>query len=129
MKMKGLILQIKMVKWVATLKMKTCVESLQKQTMGIIFNVQNSNTGSYWLWQKNCVVSLPLIDTMHVSFHLTVKLQEWYFHSPLLKNNFHLNLGTPKESSKTPVKRKAPATLINSNGKEGGCDWVLATDN
>lgn len=27
--------------------------------------------------------------------------------------------GAPKESSKTPVKRKAPATLTNSNGKEG----------
>ena len=51
------------------------------------------------------------------------------FHSFLFKNTFHLNLGTPKESHETSVKRKAPATLENSNGKEGGCDWVLADDN
>ena len=30
------------VKCVDALKMKTCVESLQKQTVGLIFNIQNS---------------------------------------------------------------------------------------
>ena len=32
---------IKIVKCIATPKMKTSTESLQKQTMGLIFNVQN----------------------------------------------------------------------------------------
>ena len=32
--------RIKIVKCVGALKMKTCVESLQKQTMGLIFNMQ-----------------------------------------------------------------------------------------
>ena len=33
--------RIQIVKCVGALKMKTCVESLQKQTMGLIFNIQN----------------------------------------------------------------------------------------
>ena len=33
---------IKIVECVGALKMKTCVESLQKQTMGLVFNKQNS---------------------------------------------------------------------------------------
>ena len=34
--------RMKIVKCVGALKMKTCVESLQKQTVGLIFNIQNS---------------------------------------------------------------------------------------
>ena len=33
--------RIQIVKSVGALKMRTCVESLQKQTMGLIFNIQN----------------------------------------------------------------------------------------
>ena len=42
MRIKGSTLRINIVKCVGALKMKTCVESLQKQTMGLIFNIQNS---------------------------------------------------------------------------------------
>ena len=41
MKMKGWTLRIKILKCVGALKMKTCVESLQKQTVGLIFSEQN----------------------------------------------------------------------------------------
>ena len=34
--------RMKIVKCVGPLKMKTCVESLQKQTIGLIFNIQSS---------------------------------------------------------------------------------------
>ena len=38
---------IRVLKCVDTLKMKTSVESLQKQTVGLIFNLKNSH--SYWI--------------------------------------------------------------------------------
>ena len=41
MKMKGWTLRIKILKCVGALKIKTYVESLQKQTVGLIFNIQN----------------------------------------------------------------------------------------
>ena len=34
--------RLQIAKCVGSLEMKTCVESLQKQTMGLIFNKQNS---------------------------------------------------------------------------------------
>ena len=43
MKMKESTIRIKIVKGVTALKMKTCVESLQKQTMGLIFTIQLMN--------------------------------------------------------------------------------------
>ena len=42
MKIIGSTLPIKIVKCVGALKMKKCVESLQKQTVGPIFNIRNS---------------------------------------------------------------------------------------
>ena len=42
MKIIGSTLPIKIVKCVGALKMKKCVESLQKQTVGLIFNIRNS---------------------------------------------------------------------------------------
>ena len=53
------------------LKMKTCVESLQKQTMGLIFNVQNSQLSDWSLpteeifqihGQNQPVANLEVVD-------------------------------------------------------------------
>ena len=40
--MRGSTIRIKIAKGVGALKMKTSVESVQKQTMGLIFNIHNS---------------------------------------------------------------------------------------
>ena len=48
--------RIKIVKCVGALKMKTCVESLQKQTVGLIFNIK-----------KLSVFELALTDRINLS--------------------------------------------------------------
>ena len=57
MKIKGSTLRIKIVKCVGPLKMKTYVESLWRQTMGLIFHRQNS---PFLNW------SLPTEEIFHV---------------------------------------------------------------
>ena len=63
--------RIQIVKCVGALKMKTCVESLQKQTMGLIFNIQNSQLSNWSLpteeiiqvpGQNRPVANLPVVD-------------------------------------------------------------------
>ena len=63
--------RIQIVKCVGALKMKTCVESLQKQTMGLIFNIQNSQLLNWSLpteeiiqvpGQNRPVANLPVVD-------------------------------------------------------------------
>ena len=52
-------LQIKIVKCVgAKAKHEKCVGTLQKQTLGIIFNIQNSRIHG----QKRPVANLPVVD-------------------------------------------------------------------
>ena len=62
---------IRIVQCVGALKMKTCVESLQKQTMGLIFNIQNSQLLNWSLptdeifqvHEKNrTVANIPAVD-------------------------------------------------------------------
>ena len=72
MKIKGsTIRKVQIVKYVGALKMKTCVESLRKQTMGLIFNKQNSQLLNWSLPTEkiiqvngqNCpVANLPVVD-------------------------------------------------------------------
>ena len=63
--------RLQIAKCVGLLEMKTCVESLQKQTMGLIFNKQNSQLLNYSLsteeiiqvnGQNRPVANLPEID-------------------------------------------------------------------
>ena len=63
--------RLQIAKCVGSLEMKTCVESLQKQTMGLIFNKQNSQLLNYSLsteeiiqvnGQNRPVANLPEID-------------------------------------------------------------------
>ena len=63
--------RIQIVKCIGAFKMKTCVESLQKQTMGLIFNVQNSQLSNWSLpteeiiqvpGQNRPVANLPVVD-------------------------------------------------------------------
>ena len=63
--------RIQIVKCVGALKMKTCVESLQKQTMGLIFNIQNFQLLNWSLpteeiiqvpGQNRPVANLPVVD-------------------------------------------------------------------
>ena len=62
---------IRIVQCVGALKMKTCVESLQKHTMGLIFNIQNSQLLNWPLptdeifqvHEKNrTVAKIPAVD-------------------------------------------------------------------
>ena len=64
-------LRIKIVKCISALKMKICVDSLQKQTIGLIFNIQNSQSLNWPLpkeeifqvhGQNRPVISLPVVD-------------------------------------------------------------------
>ena len=63
--------RIQIVKCVGALKMKTCVESLQKQTMGLIFNIQNFQLLNWSLpteeiiqvtGQNRPVANLPVVN-------------------------------------------------------------------
>ena len=63
--------RIQIVKSVGALKMRTCVESLQKQTMGLIFNIQNFQLLNWSLPteeiiqvpdQNRPVANLPVVD-------------------------------------------------------------------
>ena len=63
--------RLQIAKCVGSLEMKTCVESLQKQTMGLIFNKQNSQLLNQSLsteeiiqvnGQNRPVANLPEID-------------------------------------------------------------------
>ena len=63
--------RIQIVKSVGALKMRTCVESLQKQTMGLIFNIQNFQLLNWSLPteeiiqvpdQNRLVANLPVVD-------------------------------------------------------------------
>ena len=63
--------RIPIVKSVGALKMRTCVESLQKQTMGLIFNIQNFQLLNWSLpteeiiqvtGQNRPVANLPVVN-------------------------------------------------------------------
>ena len=63
--------RIQIVKSVGALKMRTCVESLQKQTMGLIFNIQNFQLLNWSLpteeiiqvtGQNRPVANLPVVN-------------------------------------------------------------------
>ena len=63
--------RIQIVKCIGAFKMKTYVESLQKQTMGLIFNIQNSQLSNWSLpteeiiqvpGQNRPVANLPVVD-------------------------------------------------------------------
>ena len=63
--------RIQIVKSVGALKMRTCVESLQKQIMGLIFNIQNFQLLNWSLPteeiiqvpdQNRPVANLPVVD-------------------------------------------------------------------
>ena len=63
--------RIQIVKSVGSLKMRTCVESLQKQMMGLIFNIQNFQLLNWSLPteeiiqvpdQNRPVANLPVVD-------------------------------------------------------------------
>ena len=63
--------RIQIVKSVGALKMRTCLESLQKQTMGLIFNIQNFQLLNWSLPteeiiqvpdQNRPVANLPVVD-------------------------------------------------------------------
>ena len=63
--------RIQIVKSVGALKMRTCVESLQKQTMGLIFNIQNFQLLNWSLpteeiiqvtGQNRLVANLPVVN-------------------------------------------------------------------
>ena len=49
---------IQILKCVGTLKMKTCVESLQKQTVGLILTIQNSQLLN-WSLLKEEIIQVP----------------------------------------------------------------------
>ena len=70
---------IRIVQCVGALKMKTCVESLQKHTMGLIFNIQNSQLLNWPLptdeifqvHEKNrTVAKIPAVDRRQVASFL-----------------------------------------------------------
>ena len=102
--------RIRIVQCVDALKMKTCVESLQKQTMGLICNIQNSQllncssnflryTGKIGLWQ---ILQLIFACVKIVAKQLRFRMHSLKLESEIspLQKCFNVQMGTKKRLGK-----------------------------